>query len=507
MRKFLRVATPIVVFGILVAFSYYYVTRLHTSKFVGFLTLTAILIVPLTSISYIFFRLAAREAQLKNLFTLHGILIAYLNSKGVDVSRLQDETDDEYHNRLKWYFDSIFQTEMSGEYGRTQYFFGVLVASGVTCLVLHYLGTSSFGAFLAGSTTSPPTPVQVGLLGAFAWNLWLLLNSYDKLDLPPSTFYWMPFRYVVGIVSGLFAIQVVKPAELANIFALVASAIPYPTLLEFLRDKIAVFKEAHAGEPPIWKIQGMPQDTIDRLASLGIRTTQEMAYSDPLMLLFRTNFQPKIVIDWIDQCLAYDYFGEQLGDDIKLLRTRGIRGSIELSGLKDNDPALLEIAKILKVTPDELKYFRDKLLNDYQLKLISTLWEQFQPQQFQTPPPVVKSLAPLPGPVSMSIPPPTNIPPVAVPASKTTPPTTALPAAPVTQPTPPPSTPVTAPVPKPTPLATPPPATEKTAEEPVTAETAAGAAHVAANVPVEPSSGNGGAVIPPDETPGEKKSP
>lgn len=475
MRKFMRLGTSVLVLPMLAVFSYFYVTRLHTSWYAGLLILTGILVVPLTSISYIFFRLAARESQLKNLFKLHGILIAYLNSKGVNVSRKPGETDEEHHRRLEQIFDSIFETEMRGEYGRIQYFFGFFVASGVTGLVLHYLGTSSLGAFLAGSTTALPTPVQVGLLGAFAWNLWLLLNSYDKLDLPPSTFYWMPFRYVVGVVSGLFANQVLKSGEVANIFALVASAIPYPTLLEFLRNKIAVFKEAHAGEPPIWKIQGMPQDTIDRLATLGIRTTQEMAYSDPLMLLFRTNFQPKIVIDWIDQCLAYNYFGDQLGDDLKLLRARGIRGSIELSGLKDNDPALPEIAQILKVTPNELKYFRNKLLNDYQLKLISTLWEQFQPQ-LVTPRVFVKSLAPLSGRVSISTTPASLLVPVPEPTSTT-------PASPLSSPE------------------------KKASEEPVTAETIVGVpAHVMATVPVEPTGGNGEGAIPPDETPGEKES-
>ena len=296
MRKFIRLVTSLLVLGLLAIFSYFYVTRLHTSWYAGCLILTPILIVPVTSFSYIFFRLEARESQLKNLFKLHGILIAYLNSKGVNVSSKPDETDEEHHRRLELEFDSIFQTEMRGEYGRVQYFFGFFVASSVTWLVLHYLGTSSLAAFLAGATTALPTPVQAGLLGAFAWNLWLLLNSYDKLDLPPSTFYWMPFRYVVGVLAGLFANQVLKSGEFANIFALVAAAIPYPTLVDKFKDKIGVFKEAHAGEPPIWKIQGMPQDTIDRLATLGIRTTQEMAYSDPLMLLFRTNFQPKIVI-------------------------------------------------------------------------------------------------------------------------------------------------------------------------------------------------------------------
>lgn len=380
-----RLVTVVFVIAVLTAFSYLYVKYLYTTTFVNsklaaFIILSIVLLFPLTSFSYVFFRLRARETQLKDLFTLPGILKAYLNSKGEYVKQHNDESPQEYHERLERIFDSIFETEMKGEYGRVQYLCGIFLASGVTILVLHYLATSSFGSFLAGSTAVQPTPVQMGLLGAFAWNLWLLLNNYEKLDLPPSTFYWMAFRYVIGVVAGLVANQVIK-TEYANIFALVIAAIPYPTLLEFLRSKIAVLKEAHSGEPQIWKIQGMPQSTIDRLATLGIHTTQEMAYSDPLMLLFRTNFQPKIVIDWIDQCLAYDYFGEHLGDNIKLLRVRGIRGSIELSGLKDDDPALPEIADVLGVKPAELKYFRNKLLNDYQLKLITTLWDQFQPQQ------------------------------------------------------------------------------------------------------------------------------
>lgn len=385
--KVSSILTVLFVIAVLTLFSYFYITYLFTtpfgnSKLGAFIALSTILLFPLTSFSYVFFRLRARKTQLKDLFTLPGILIAYLNSKGEYVKKEADESPQQYHEKLERIFDSVFETEMKGEYGKIQYLCGIFLASGVTFLVVHYLATGSFGGFLAGVTTVPPTPIQVGLLGAFAWNLWLLLNSYDKLDLPPSTFYWISFRYVIGAVFGLIASQTIK-AEYANIFALVASAVPYPTVLEFLRNKskIDVLKEAHPGEPPIWKIQGMSQATLDRLATLGIHTTQEMAYSDPLMLLFRTNFQPKIVIDWIDQCLAYDYFGEHLGDDIKLLRVRGIRGSIELSGLKDDDPALPEIAEVLHIKPAELKYFRNKLLNDYQLKLITTLWDQFQPQQ------------------------------------------------------------------------------------------------------------------------------
>lgn len=377
MGRLIQVATAALILVVLTVFSYFYLKRSPMPALAGVITLTIILLVPLISLSYVCFRLAAREAQLKDLFKRRGILIAYLTSKGVPIK--SDEPNDADLKDLRLEFDKIFETEMTSEYGRTRYLSAILISSVVTGVATYYLATSSFGGFLIGTPNALPTPVQVGLMGAFAWNLWLLLSSYDTLDQIPSTFYWMAFRYVVAIVAGSIAGQIPKYNGTASVFALTATVIPYPRLLEFLRSKIPTLKKDHAGEPSIWKIQGMPQSTIDRLATLGIYTTQELAYSDPLMLLFRTNFQPKVVIDWIDQCLLYNYVGESLGEDIKHLRVRGIRGSIEMSGLKDDDPALEPVAATLKIDPPELKYFRDKLLNDYQVKLISKLWDEFKP--------------------------------------------------------------------------------------------------------------------------------
>jgi hypothetical protein len=335
---------------------------------------------PLISFFYIYLRLAARAAQLGYLFNLPGILKAYLASKGLDVSQSDDEKkkdkEQEYLKRLRDEFQQIFETEFKSEYGQLRYVLALTVGSFFTGLVIVYLARSSFGNLLIGAPNTVPSPIQLALLGAFAWNLWVLFSGYDMLDLIPSTFYWITFRYVVAIMAGILASQIFKETGVASIFALTATVIPYPRLLEFLRSKVPGLREAHAGEPPLWKIQGMQQPTIDRLETLGIYTTQELAYVDPLMLLFRTHFQPKVVIDWIDQSLLYNYVGEGLND----LRTRGIRGSIELSGLKDDDPALEKVAKVLNITSNELIYFRDKLRNDYQVKLISTLWDEFKPQ-------------------------------------------------------------------------------------------------------------------------------
>ena len=345
------------------------------SGFAWIATIAAILLVPLISLFYVYLRLEARNAQLGYFFTLTGILKAYLTSKGHDVSRKDKEEEQAYLKRLRDEFQLIYDTEFNAEYGQLRYWLAIIVGSGFSALVIYFLATGSFGRFLSGEPNIVPSPLQVALLGAFAWNLWVLLSSYETLDLISSTFYWMVFRYVVAITAGLIGPYIFKET-VAIIFALIATTIPYPRLLKFLRTRVPGIKEAHAGEPPLWQIQGMQESTVDRLEALGIYTTQELAYSDPLMLLFRTNFQPKVVIDWIDQSLLYNYVGENINN----LRVRGIRGSIEMSGLKDGDPVLEEVAKVLNITQSEVRYFRDKLLNDYQVKLVSTLWDEFKPQ-------------------------------------------------------------------------------------------------------------------------------
>ena len=59
-------------------------------------------------------------------------------------------------------------------------------------------------------------------------------------------------------------------------------------------------------------------------------------------------------MDWIDQCLLYNY----LGENIKELRLRGIRGSIEMSGLEDGEALNLVATKTLKIDPAELNTSR-----------------------------------------------------------------------------------------------------------------------------------------------------
>jgi hypothetical protein len=336
-------------------------------------TITAMALMLVIPVSYLCLRLSARSEQLRNLFTLPGILKAYLTSRGRYLPQRPNETDENHQGRLAVEFRELFRTELSREYGRLRYAVAIIVAWLATALVIYLLATGSTGRFLSGAQTNIPSPLEFGLLGAFAYNLLVLLSGYETLDLLPSAFYWVPFRYVIAVIAGLLGSTIFKESGVPILFAFIAPSIPYQELLNYIRTFIPKLAKSENGGPSVWKIQGMHQLTVYRLGELGIHTTQELAYSDPLTLLFLTNFSPKVVIDWIDQALLYDYVGESINE----LRKRGIRGSIEMSHAKGNADYNAEIAKVMNVSETEVEYLIDKLTNDYQVQLLSRIWDVF----------------------------------------------------------------------------------------------------------------------------------
>ena len=330
--------------------------------------------VPVIAVSYFFLRLQSRIQQLRNLFTLPGILEAYLASRGKDVSRDKGEAKKQWLQRLRTEFDKIFRTETAREYGKARYLIGIFVGTASTALVVYLLATGPLSAYLSAGDEPLPSPITFALLGAFAWTVWLLLSAYEALDLVPTAFFWMPFRYIVALIIGLLSTIIFRIDNgMASVFAIVATAIPYPKMISFLRARVKI-EQALEGEPRLHHLQGMHQSTIDKLQLLGINTTQELAYFDPLTLLFRTNFSPKVVIDWIDQALLYNY----VTDEVVKLRKRGIRGAIEFFIAAGEGDLAEQIADVLEITKAELDEFVEMMGADYQVQLIYRIWNEFE---------------------------------------------------------------------------------------------------------------------------------
>ena len=94
---------------------------------------------------------------------------------------------------------------------------------------------------------------------------------------------------------------------------------------------------------------------IDRLNEAGISNVQQLAFTDPLRLLVRTNLDWKVILDLVDQAFLALYVGAKIVE----LRSLGIRGAVELSGARENSDLKPLIAKVLGRSADDVNYLID----------------------------------------------------------------------------------------------------------------------------------------------------
>jgi len=342
--------------------------------FAWILIVSGALIVPIIASAYLVLRIRGRRIQLKNLFSLEGILDRYLAARGRNPGRSPKETREQHRRRLQDDFALVFSREFEREYSLTSYWVSILMASLMTAGAITFLVAHAFGAPLF---PKPPLPVLYALLGAVFWSVWVMVRGYARSDLTPSTFYGMAFRYVLALAYGLLAKEVFSEG-LGALGAFVATTLPFSEAVKILRSKLATQLKSWTpveGYPKLSEIQGLDSSTIERFDEVGIHTTQELAHSDPLDLLLRANFSPKILIDWMDQAFLYNYVGDKLTE----LRPCGIRGAIELASLQDEPKeARQSIAKVLGVADRDVSNLIQNLYLDNQLRLIWEMWGVFE---------------------------------------------------------------------------------------------------------------------------------
>jgi hypothetical protein len=344
------------------------------TSFVEFALLgLGILIIPAICLAYLFLRLPARREQLTSLFKSDGILPKYLAAREHLPPRDPSGTDEDYHERLTNVFDRIFAVDFRQEYGLALYAIPMLLAWLSTAVVVSYLVNEAFGK---SAFPSELTAVRCGVFGAFVWSLWYLINRYLVTNLAPSILWWIPFRYIVAIAYGAFA-RMIFNDSFANLGAFALALIPITEAFDFIRKRLSPLGLSATDEQAsgFKYIQGVDGATIETLADLGVLNTQQLANSDPLRLLMRSNFTPNVLIDWMDQCFMYNYIGAK----IELLRCRGLRGGIEVAALQEvKDPKKEELVSAIAVqlgtAPAEVDNLITNFFLDKQLQLLWGLW-------------------------------------------------------------------------------------------------------------------------------------
>jgi hypothetical protein len=137
-------------------------------------------------------------------------------------------------------------------------------------------------------------------------------------------------------------------------------------------------------------------DVIERLAEEGITSSVCLAYTDPIRLFLKTNFEWPFLIDIIDQALLFNYVTDIKDDGLAHIRPLGIRGSIEMSVLGEPlqngyanpqgeaeelfDPkrVMQAITMVAKELGQDKRAVRNLAMNLWEDGQVDLIWELFK---------------------------------------------------------------------------------------------------------------------------------
>jgi hypothetical protein len=243
----------------------------------------------------------------------------------------------------------------------------------------------------SGSFAWPPI-ILSAFLGAFTWVASDQLSRLRRRDLGPGDVYNCVFRFLIAAPFGVALAAVTK--DVVGIpLAFLIGVFPTTTLFTIGRRiaSKALSVEDHAsGQSELETLQNIGKANAEHFADEGVTTIAELAWTDPVDLAVRTNFDFNYVTDCMSQALLAVY----VGTDIRKLALFSLRGAMEAGGLiedmgediEEPDPtaaqrdarkALTEAAAALKIDPQALRYTLTCVAEDpYTLFIWKHCWSQ-----------------------------------------------------------------------------------------------------------------------------------
>jgi len=128
-------------------------------------------------------------------------------------------------------------------------------------------------------------------------------------------------------------------------------------------------------------LQGFGHDTVVRLEELGIVTVLDMAYADPVCLMFKTGAPLREVISWLDESLLAVYAGPLT----QKFAAQGVPCSIDMWGIwsRSEEPkkfpearrVVTELARSVGMEEAVLKDLLRRVTIDPQVQFIVSVWQ------------------------------------------------------------------------------------------------------------------------------------
>jgi len=239
-----------------------------------------------------------------------------------------------------------------------------------------------------GAFAWPPI-ILSAVLGGFTWVVADQLDRLRRRDLSPGDIYNGVFRFLIAAPFGVALAAVAKDAVGITI-AFLIGVFPTTTLFTIARrigSKRLDAEDPAAGERELETLQNVGKQNAERFSDEGVTTIAELAWTDPVDLAVRTNFDFNYVSDCMSQALLAVYVGE----NIKKLGLFSLRGAMEASAMiqdigediesanpspeqRDARTALTQAAAALNIDPKALRYTLTAITEDPYTEFIYQIW-------------------------------------------------------------------------------------------------------------------------------------
>lgn len=300
------------------------------------------------------------------------------------------------------YFNPDFRAETSGwDYFWPVALMTVLSAAGWYIALSHFYveaGTAKLKELV-------PATFVWGFVGAFFASVLSIIDEFRKYSLMPGSYYSLVYRLLFSSTAALLAGQLFA-ATFSPLVAFGIGLFPVEKTWEFITEKTAQVVGASKAEGELGAdlaaVQGLEDGRNRRkLIDVGITSVQALATADPLLLFLQTTLPMRTVVDLIDKAILHLY----IGDKVKVLRSHGINGVIELVALTkllEKSPAytggqapagsagfseffgnvdqaqlVKDVAAVLGQSVDELKAFIFNMYYDPVVMFIYDVWGRY----------------------------------------------------------------------------------------------------------------------------------
>jgi hypothetical protein len=235
-----------------------------------------------------------------------------------------------------------------------------------------------------------PPIILSAFLGAFTWVTSDQLSRLRRRDLSNGDIYNGVFRFLIAAPFGVAFAAVAKDA-FGIPLAFLIGVFPTTTLFTIGRrlasQRLGLGEDPTAGQSELETLQNVGKTNAERFYDEGVTTIAELAWTDPVDLAVRTNFDFNYVVDCMSQALLAVY----VGTDIKKLALFSLRGAQEAASViqdigpdiesanptseqRDARKALTQAAAALNIDPKALRYTLTSVAEDPYTDFIWNVW-------------------------------------------------------------------------------------------------------------------------------------